>query len=92
MCFCVRIAGFPEDDIIALERQFLKQCIERRLPNLRPHNPKLESQIVVTRIAITCNCGQELKDGEICSKLNPIEKQKWTGFMGNNRNGLYSQL
>lgn len=84
--------GFPEEDAVSLEKQFLKQCLLNRLSNLTPPTPKYESQIVVTRISITCNCGNDIKDGEICSKLQPIEKQKWTGFMGNSRNGLYAHL
>lgn len=65
-------------------------CLRNRLSNVTPPKPmQFESQIVVTRISIACSCGN-LKDGEICAKLNNVEKQKWTGYMGNDRNGLYS--
>lgn len=83
-----KIVGFPPDDLMALEKNMLKQCLMNRIHTAVPTQPKFESQTVVTRISISCKCGN-LQPGEICSKLNNIEKQKWTGFMGNNRNGLY---
>lgn len=84
----VSFPDFPPDDLIVLERKILKQCLMNRIHNIAPMQPKFESQTVVTRISISCKCGN-LQAGEICSKLNNIDKQKWTGFMGNNRNGLY---
>lgn len=75
-------------DVPLLEKQFLEQCLKSRIPNLNPIFPKYETQIVITRISITCSCGL-LKENEICSQLNPIEKQKWTQFMGNYGNGIY---
>lgn len=77
-----------DDDILAFEKKFLKQCLQIRLPNLQPHSAKFEAQIVITRISIKCSCGN-LINGEICSKLNTIDKQKWTEFMGNSGNGVY---
>lgn len=71
-----------------LEKKALKQCLKTRIQNAAPAQPKFESQTVLTRISISCKCGS-LQAGEICSKLNTIDNQKWTGFMGNNRNGLY---
>jgi len=75
--------------MILIEKELLKKCLKERLINLTPTYPKYEGQIVVTRITISCSCGQ-LNKGEICSKLNTIDKQKWTGFMGNRGTGLYS--
>lgn len=68
------------------EKQFLKECLMKRMPNLAPHTHQFESQIVVTRISITCSCG-DLKTGEKCSTFNSIEKQKWTEFLENS--GVY---
>lgn len=71
-----------------LERNALKECIEQRLPNLSQHENKFEPQIVVTRLSIACAC-DTMKNGEKCSTLNKIDKQKWTEFMGNLNNGVY---
>ena len=81
-------AGLSNEDLIQLEKQFLKQCLKIRLPNLQLHNSRFESQIVVTRISITCSC-DDLKTGESCSTFNSIDKQKWTEFMGNTKHGFY---
>lgn len=59
----------------------------KRIPNLTPHTYQFESQIVVTRISITCACG-DLK-GEKCSQFQSIDRQKWTEYMGN-LNGIYT--
>lgn len=71
-----------------IEKQFLKQCLLQRMPNLTPHTFQFDPQIVVTRISITCSCG-DLKTSEKCSTFKPIEQQKWTEFMGNLNNGFY---
>lgn len=84
----ISLTDFPPDDLIDLEKKILKQCLMSRIHKIVPTQPKFESQTVVTRISISCKCGS-LQPGEICSKLNNIDNQKWTGFMGNNRNGLY---
>lgn len=72
----------------AIETKLLKECLNERLPNLAPHKTQFESQIVVTRISITCTC-DAMKTGEKCSTLNRIDKQHWTEFMGNLNNGIY---
>lgn len=64
----------------------MKQCLDQRLPNVQPHKTKFESQIVVTRLSITCSCAG-IK--EKCSSFNAIDKQKWTEFMGNTNTGFY---
>lgn len=72
----------------AIETKLLKECLNERLPNLVPHKTQFESQIVVTRISMTCTC-DPMKAGEKCSTLNRIDKQQWTEFMGNLNNGIY---
>lgn len=72
----------------AIETKLLKECLSERLPNLSPHKTQFESQIVVTRVSITCTC-DVMKTGEKCSTLNPIQKQRWTEFMGNLNSGIY---
>lgn len=75
-----------------LEQKFLNICLQKRI-DLEwevEHSIKLESQIVVTRLTITCGCGAvPMKAGEVCSRLNPVDRQRWTGFMGDAQNGLY---
>lgn len=70
------------------KNQILKRCVLDRLPNLAPHSNQMDAQIVVTRISITCACG-DLKTGEQCSTFNRFEDQKWTEFMGNMNSGAY---
>ncbi|KAH8273187.1 hypothetical protein KR018_011466 [Drosophila ironensis] len=72
-----------------LRKQFLKQCLRERLVDAEPALPKYESQLVVTRIGITCSC-RSLRPGEVCSELDPLEGQRWTEFMGNSGNGFYA--
>lgn len=74
------------------EQRFLKDCVRIRLATAPPaRSVRFESQIVVTRIAISCSCsGTTLNDGEICAQLNDIEHQHWTGFMGDDRDGLFT--
>lgn len=76
-----------------LEQKFLRVCLRQRLAVSMPARtvaPNFESQIVVTRLRIQCGCDTvTLKDGEVCARLQPIEQQKWTGFMGDSANGLY---
>lgn len=79
---------YAKSNIELIEKHFLKDCLNQRLPNLTPHTYQFESQIVVTRISITCSCG-DLKADEKCSTFNTIDKQKWTEFMGNLNNGVY---
>lgn len=75
--------------MITIENEFLTQCLEHRLQNMtKPQQQQYETQIVITRVTIKCEC-ETLSAGEICSKFNPIERQKWTGFMGNGGNGIY---
>ncbi|XP_031637456.1 uncharacterized protein LOC116349932 [Contarinia nasturtii] len=80
---------YARNNVELVEKQFLKECLIKRMPNLAPHIYQFESQIVVTRISITCACG-DLKAGEKCSKFNSIDRQRWTEFMGNlNSGGVY---
>lgn len=78
-----------------LEQKNLRICLRSRLASTAQQSthvvpPNFESQIVVTRLTIQCGCDTvTLKDGEVCARLNPIERQKWTGFMGDTSNGLY---
>lgn len=76
------------DNQRALRKQFLKQCLNERLVNINPDLPKYESQLVITRLSITCTC-RSLQPGEVCSELDDITQQKWTEFMGNDGNGFY---
>lgn len=78
-------------DLLLLERQLIESCISNRLPNLSVHKSKFESQIVITRLSIKCECGG-LKTGEKCATLKPIEEQNWTEYMGNQNNGLFPTL
>lgn len=82
------VTEYTKTNVESIEKHFLKQCLEQRLPNVTPHTIRFESQIVATRISITCSCG-DLKAGEKCSTFNTIENQKWTEFMGNSNNGVY---
>lgn len=81
-------SDYARANIEAVEKQFVEQCIQQRLPNLEMQRTQFESQVVVTRISIKCSCGSLTAD-EKCSKFNPIDKQKWTEFMGNLNNGFY---
>lgn len=78
-----------------LEQKFLRLCLRARLAAVASTaadaaHTHLESQIVVVRLSITCACPDgTLRDGEVCARLEPIERQRWTGFMGDARNGLY---
>ncbi|XP_065355073.1 uncharacterized protein LOC135949436 [Calliphora vicina] len=80
--------SYTMDNQRALRKQFLKQCLNERLVNINPDLPKYESQLVVTRLSITCTC-RSLQAGEVCSELDDIKQQKWTEFMGNDGNGFY---
>ncbi|XP_073837613.1 uncharacterized protein [Musca autumnalis] len=81
--------SYTMDNQRALRRQFLKQCLNERMVNINPEMPKYESQLVITRLSITCTC-RSLQPGEVCSELDDIETQRWTEFMGNDGNGFYS--
>lgn len=85
---CFILTEYAKANVELAEKQFLKECLMQRLPNLAPHSNQFEAQIVITRISITCKCG-ELKTGEKCSTFNSIDEQKWTEFMGNLNNGVY---
>lgn len=80
--------AYEKSNLAVMEKIYLKQCIEQRLPNLSPHETKFIPQIIVTRISIQCTC-DPLKTGEKCSTLNGIDRQKWTEFMGNLNNGVF---
>lgn len=86
--FNILTSEYAKANVELAEKQFLKECLMQRLPNLAPHTYQFESQIVVTRISMACTCG-ELKTGETCSKFNSIDQQKWTEFMGNLNSGVY---
>ncbi|KAH8250371.1 hypothetical protein KR026_011709, partial [Drosophila bipectinata] len=83
------IPGFTIDSSRLLRKQFLKECLSERLVDAEPALPKYESQLVVTRIGITCSC-RSLRPGEVCSELDPLESQRWTEFMGNSGHGYYA--
>lgn len=87
-----------------LEEKFLRLCLLARLVDsatttTTQHSARFESQIVVTRLSITCGCDDvPLKDGEVCARLKPFGNndgagdrsfQRWTGFMGDSANGVY---
>lgn len=86
-----------------LEQKFLRLCLLARLSDspstTDQHTARFESQIVVTRLSITCGCDDvPLKDGEVCARLKPFgvndvagdrRFQRWTGFMGDSANGVY---
>lgn len=84
----VQFAEYAKSNLELAKSQMLKRCVLERLPNLSPHTNEMDAQIVVTRISITCACG-DLKTGEQCSTFNKIEDQQWTEFMGNMNNGVY---
>eukprot|EP00099_Drosophila_melanogaster_P023143 NP_650824.1 uncharacterized protein Dmel_CG6184, isoform A [Drosophila melanogaster] len=81
--------SYTIDNLRVLRKQFLKQCLSERLVDAEPTLPKFESQLVVTRIGITCTC-RSLRPGEVCSELDPVESQRWTEFMGNSGHGFYA--
>ncbi|XP_039491170.1 uncharacterized protein LOC120451490 isoform X1 [Drosophila santomea] len=81
--------SYTIDNLRVLRKQFLKQCLSERLVDAEPALPKFESQLVVTRIGITCTC-RSLRPGEVCSELDPAESQRWTEFMGNSGHGFYA--
>uniref|UniRef100_A0A1B0BPK9 FAM234A/B beta-propeller domain-containing protein n=1 Tax=Glossina palpalis gambiensis TaxID=67801 RepID=A0A1B0BPK9_9MUSC len=81
--------SYTLDNQRILRKQFLKQCLSDRLINIEPEPPKYESQLIITRIGITCTC-RSLQANEICSEVDDIDNQKWTEYMGNNGNGFYS--
>ncbi|XP_055547055.1 uncharacterized protein LOC129731241 [Wyeomyia smithii] len=81
---------FSTDDLLQLEKKFLKQCLKARLPNLTPSYQKFETQIIVTRVEIGCSCDTDLNPSrEVCSKLHSYEQQRWTEYMGNTGSGAY---
>ncbi|XP_055389070.1 uncharacterized protein LOC129618328 [Condylostylus longicornis] len=77
-------------DLQQIQKQVLEQCLKSRLgtENIQPGIPRYESQVVVIKISIACSC-HNLQPGEICSKLEKADQQKWTQFMGNYENGFY---
>ncbi|XP_012162014.1 uncharacterized protein LOC101461950 [Ceratitis capitata] len=81
--------SYTEDNLRILRKQFLKQCLSDRLVDVTPQVPKYESQIIVTRIGITCTCSW-LPSHMICSELDDIQTQRWTGYMGNDGHGYYA--
>ncbi|XP_052837715.1 uncharacterized protein LOC128253326 isoform X2 [Drosophila gunungcola] len=81
--------SYTIDNLRVLRKQFLKQCLSERLVDAEPALPKFESQLVVTRIGITCTC-RSLRPGEVCSELDPVDSQRWTEFMGNSGHGFYA--
>lgn len=88
----IQFTGY-ENSELTVEKAFLSECLQKRLPNLADQHDqwsgqKYETQIVITRISIKCDC-DNLESNEVCSKLNSVENQKWTGYMGNNGNGIY---
>lgn len=87
-CVEEKISAYTIDNSRVLRKQFLKQCLSARLDNITPNVPKYESQLVITRIGISCTC-RTLQSGEVCSELEDIETQRWTEFMGNNDNGVF---
>ncbi|KAL7730127.1 hypothetical protein ACLKA6_009400 [Drosophila palustris] len=81
--------SYTADNLRVLRKQFLKQCLSERLVDADPALPKYESQLIITRIGITCTC-RSLQPGEVCSELDHIDAQRWTEFMGNDGNGFYA--
>ncbi|XP_033236760.1 uncharacterized protein [Drosophila pseudoobscura] len=81
--------SYTIDNLRVLRKQFLKQCLNERLVDSEPALPKYESQLIVTRIGITCTC-RSLQPGEVCSELDPLDAQRWTEFMGNHGHGYYA--
>ncbi|SPP83734.1 uncharacterized protein LOC117586183 [Drosophila guanche] len=81
--------SYTIDNLRVLRKQFLKQCLSERLVDSEPALPKFESQLIVTRIGITCTC-RSLQPGEVCSELDPLDAQHWTEFMGNHGHGYYA--
>ncbi|XP_030374419.1 uncharacterized protein LOC115623988 [Scaptodrosophila lebanonensis] len=81
--------SYTMDNLRVLRKQFLKQCLSDRLVDAEPALPKYESQLIITRIGITCTC-RSLQPGEVCSELDHIDAQRWTEFMGNDGNGYYA--
>jgi hypothetical protein len=84
----------PESELLMLQKKYLKECLKNRLTNIpidsfQPRQ-NYETQIVITRLSITCKCSEDLKPNkEVCSNLNPVQQQKWTEFMGSNLNGVF---
>ncbi|KAH8359490.1 hypothetical protein KR093_007027, partial [Drosophila rubida] len=81
--------SYTADNLRVLRKQFLKQCLSERLVDADPALPKYESQLIITRIGLTCTC-HPLQPGEVCSELDHIDAQRWTEFMGNDGNGFYA--
>lgn len=73
---------------MALKKQSISACLKERLMDNTPVAPQYESQIIIVRASIKCKC-RILEKGEICSKFNSMDKQKWTSFMGRNGYGFY---
>lgn len=83
-----------DNDMLMLQKTFLKECLKSRLSNIPidsfQQKPSYETQIIITRISISCKCSDDLNPKhELCSTLNNINQQKWTEFMGSNLNGIY---
>lgn len=75
--------------MLIIERRFLNECLKIRIGKLpETIEPTLESQVVVVRLTISCTCGQ-LNSKETCSKIRPVDQQKWTQFMGSRGDGIY---
>lgn len=83
-----------DNEMLMLQKTFLKECLKNRLSNIPidsiQQKPSYETQIIITRISISCTCSDNLNPKhELCSTLNNINQQKWTEFMGSNLNGIY---
>ncbi|XP_058059906.1 uncharacterized protein LOC131210645 [Anopheles bellator] len=81
---------YRNEDMLQLEKKFLAQCLNARVPNLQPAYQRYETQIIVTRLEIGCSCSAELDPArEMCSQLHSYEQQRWTQYMGNEGDGRY---
>lgn len=97
-CIEDRLSGIrtyrPDSEIPMYQKKFLKECLQSRIPDLlqpQPPRQSYETQIVITRISISCTCSDNLNPKkEVCSNFNGINKQKWSEFMGSKLDGVYS--
>lgn len=90
------LGGFPQaNEIIDWQKNFLKDCLKSRLLTLQQEEtvtPKTayETQITIVRLSISCTCNELNPKRETCSTFKNINQQKWTEYMGNQLDGVYS--
>lgn len=81
-------SGLSPAELMSLKKQSISACLKERMTDNSPIIPQYEPQMIVVRTSIKCKC-RIMEKGEVCSKFNSLDKQKWTTFMGKGGYGVY---